>query len=136
MIRGTFYRYLLVGLVNTAVGFGVILILQLYFGLHPIAANAWGYVVGLIVSYALNRKYTFRSQRSFRSSIPLFAGAAAVSYLINLAVLQFSITVLDVHPVLSQALANCAYVLSFYIANRYVVFKGKSVEAQQVIKQR
>ena len=126
MIRSMFFRYILVGLANTAVGYGVILSLQLQFGVHPVGANASGYVVGLFMSFILNRTYTFRSRRSFRTSIPAFAVAAAVSYLINLAVLQFSITVLQLPAAVSQGMAICAYTVSFYLANRYVVFKGNS----------
>ena len=124
MIRSTFFRYILVGLANTAVGYGIILTLQLQFGVHPVAANASGYVIGIFLSYALNRIYTFRSRRSFRTSIPAFVAAAAVCYVINLAVLQFSITVLQLHAVFSQGLAICAYTVSFYIANRCLVFEG------------
>lgn len=127
MIRGMFFRYLLVGLANTAVGYGVILSLQMKLGLHPIAANASGYAVGLFMSYALNRRYTFRSRRSYRTSIPPFAAAVVVCYLINLAVLQFSITVLELPAAISQGLAICAYTLSFYLANRYLVFDERRI---------
>lgn len=124
MIRSMFFRYILVGLANTAVGYGMILSLQVQFGVHPVAANASGYVVGLLMSFALNRTYTFRSRRSFRTSIPAFAAAAAGCYVINLAVLQFSITVLQLQAVFSQGMAICAYTVSFYIANRCLVFEG------------
>lgn len=123
MIRSTLARYLLVGVANTAVGYGVILILQLQYGMHPVAANASGYLLGLLMSYAMNRRYTFRSQRDHATSVPTFAAAAAICYVLNVAVLQLSINLLALPAAISQALAIGAYTFTFYIANRYVVFR-------------
>lgn len=123
MIDAMFLRYLMVGVANTAVGYGVILILQFQFNARPVIANASGYLVGLCVNFALNKKFTFRSQRAYRTSIPAFAAAAAACYLLNVAVLQFSILVLDLPAAISQAVAMCTYTVSFYIANRFLVFK-------------
>jgi putative flippase GtrA len=123
MISGTSWRYLIVGVANTIIGYGVILILQFAFGVHPLAANALGYMIGLAVSYALNRSFTFNSRRSHRTSAPAFVGAAAACFLLNVAVLQVSITVFDLPAAVGQALAITAYTIAFYFANKYVVFK-------------
>lgn len=123
MIRSTLARYILVGLANTAVGYGVILILQLQYGMHPVAANASGYLLGLLMSYAMNRRYTFRSQRDHATSLPAFAAAAAICYLLNVGVLQLSSTLFALPAPIAQALAIGTYTFTFYIANRYVVFR-------------
>ena len=64
----TLFRFILVGLVNTLVGYGVM------FGLYNLAGlHAWGdagywissaanYVVGSVVSFFLNKHFTFRSR--------------------------------------------------------------------------
>ena len=64
----TFFRFILVGLVNTAVGYGVM------FGLYNLTPlNTWGsrgqwiasaanYLVGSVVSFFLNKHFTFRSR--------------------------------------------------------------------------
>ena len=64
----TFFRFILVGLVNTAVGYGVM------FGLYNLTPmNTWGsrgqwiasaanYIVGSIVGFFLNNHFTFRNQ--------------------------------------------------------------------------
>ena len=63
----TFFRFILVGIINTLVGTGVM------FGLYNIAGlYLWGdtgywissaanYVVGSVVSYFLNKHFTFRN---------------------------------------------------------------------------
>ncbi|MCW5640808.1 MAG: GtrA family protein [Rhodoferax sp.] len=123
MTFGTSWRYLIVGIANTIIGYGVILILQFAFGMRPLAANALGYMIGLAVSYALNRRFTFNSRRSHRASVLAFVGAAAVCYLLNVVVLQVLLTVFDLPAAAAQALAITAYTIAFYFANKYVVFK-------------
>ena len=63
----TFFRFILVGIINTLVGTGVM------FGLYNVAglylwgdrgywiASAANYVVGSVVSYFLNKHFTFRN---------------------------------------------------------------------------
>jgi putative flippase GtrA len=60
-------RFLGAGLVNTAVGYGVYLIL-----LHRIGyelAYAAAYVAGVIVAYMLNSLFVFRSQIGWRTAL-------------------------------------------------------------------
>lgn len=124
MIFNTFVRYLAVGVANTVFGYGAILVMQLHFGFHPVLANTLGYTVGLLLSYALNRKYTFRSQRDHSKSAPIFIVAAGVCFAINILTLQFSINILELPATVSQALAILTYTILFYVANRYLVFNS------------
>ena len=57
-----FLRYSLVGLLNTALGLLVIWGLMLA-GFGPYSANVAGYAVGLVLSFFLNRAWTFHAQR-------------------------------------------------------------------------
>ena len=122
MIPATFVRFLIVGAGNTAIGYGVILLLQLRFGMCALAANSLGYLVGFFVSYILNKRYTFRNRSSHRASVPAFVAAATVCYLFNLVVLQVAMEFLQLPATISQGIAVCAYTVSFYEVSRYVVF--------------
>ena len=55
-----FLKYNLVGIINTLIGFSIILGLM-YVGISATLSNAIGYVIGAIISYVLNSKYTFES---------------------------------------------------------------------------
>lgn len=122
MISASLLRYLLVGVINTMVGYGVILFLQLGLGVHAIAANALGYFVGLVVSYLLNRAYTFRSSQSHAKGVPTFIAVAGMCYLLNLAVLQLTIGYLGLSVPIAQGMAIGCYSIAFFVAGRYLVF--------------
>ena len=64
----TFFRFILVGVVNTLVGYGVMFGLWNLAGLHALGntgywlSSAANYVVGSIVSFYLNKHFTFRNR--------------------------------------------------------------------------
>ncbi len=67
-LKGSFVRFLLVGALNTVVGLGISFLLfnVLRFGYWP--STFLGNTVGAVVSYVLNKTFTFRSKASVRSS--------------------------------------------------------------------
>ena len=84
----TFFRFILVGLVNTAVGYGVM------FGLYNLTPlNTWGsrgqwiasaanYIVGSVVSFFLNKHFTFRSREKGAGVVLRFALNITVCWLL------------------------------------------------------
>lgn len=73
------WKFLLVGVLNTLVGNGLMFLLY-HLGLSYWAASATGYVVGSIVSYFLNRYFTFKYQGDNWLTILRFALNIAVCY--------------------------------------------------------
>lgn len=118
----TALRFASVGVVNTAIGLAAILALQGLAGWHPFAANAGGYMVGGIVSYLLNRRYTFNSLRMHRQAAPRFAAAMAACFGLNLLCLQLALHVLGWSAIVAQALAVGTYTLAFFGVCRLWVF--------------
>lgn len=80
-------RFLLVGGLNTAVGFAVIWAL-LVSGISDIPANITGYLVGLVLSFFVNRNWTFeQSARPTARELALFGSAFGGAYSANLAII-------------------------------------------------
>src|SRR5262245_52937717 len=73
-----FFRFGLVGAANTLIGLGIIAFLDLGLHLRPAIANAAGYAVGICLSFVLSREFVFRSQRTARTTAPMFFAAAAI----------------------------------------------------------
>lgn len=123
MLTGQVIRYLLVGLANTGIGYGCILLLRYGLQWGDLAANAGGYAIGACVSYGLNRSFTFQSQRRHRQALPRFVLAMALCYALNAAVLLGALQWLHWPSFASQALALCAYTVAFFVLSRTLVFR-------------
>ncbi|WP_136417632.1 GtrA family protein [Herbaspirillum sp. ST 5-3] len=120
---GQFFRYIIVGVANSMVGYGVIFGCMYLLGLSPEASNVAGYAVGLVVSYVLNRTYTFNSKQSRRAEFMRFLVVFAIAYGLNFVALLILIHQLGLHEGASQIVAGVVYVLSAYAMNKYYVFK-------------
>jgi putative flippase GtrA len=107
-----FLRYNVVGVANTLVGVGIIFALMLC-GLSPTKSNFIGYVIGAILSYYLNSRYTFKDHQKELSQALKFFAALSVAYALNYLTLQYTLTFLD--PYFSQILSAIVYTLSSFI---------------------
>lgn len=83
-----FFRFILVGVINTLVGYGVMFGLWNLAGLHTWGnpgywiSSAANYVVGSIVSYFLNKHFTFRNQEKGPKVVLRFVLNISVCYLL------------------------------------------------------
>lgn len=130
MIDAALLRYLVVGVLNTLLGFGLVLLLQEGVGLAPFTANLAGYAAGLVCSYFLNRHFTFKSRRRHRDALPTFAAAALASYAVNVAVLAASLQLLQLPAVVAQTLAAVSFTACFYVLSRLFVFRPDGPQAR------
>lgn len=125
---GQFFRYLVVGVINTLLGYCIIFACMYLAGMTPEASNVAGYAVGLVVSYVLNRYYTFNNKQSRRGEILRFLAVFFVAYVSNFAVLLILIHRIGMHEGGSQIIAGLVYVVASFLMNKYYVFK--TVEAR------
>jgi putative flippase GtrA len=119
-----FARYVAVGVVNTLLGWAVIFGCMWGLGWSPEASNVAGYAVGLVISYALNRLYTFESNAPKAGEFGRFLAIFAIAYLANLAVLVLLVRGLGVHEGVSQVVAGVVYVVGSYLLNRSFTFRS------------
>lgn len=113
-------KYGLIGVVNTVLTLFVISALTLL-DVNPYFSNAVGFLVGLLNSFLLNSRYTFKKKAS-TSAAMRFSGAFILSYLINLGVLYFLISSFNIPSLLSQFVAMIAYNIAFFILMKAWVF--------------
>jgi len=123
-------RFGIVGLVNTALGYAVILT-GLALGWGDIASNAAGYAAGLLAGFLLNRRWTFRSSGNAnigegRRYALVFLGA----YGANLAVLSLARSLGFVESPIAQLAGLCSYSILFYLgSSRYVFVSRPDLQA-------
>jgi putative flippase GtrA len=71
------------GIASAIVHYGVLISLVQSGTLMPVPATLCGYVAGGIVSYTLNRRHTYRSDRPHHEAIWRFVIVAAVGFLLT-----------------------------------------------------
>lgn len=74
------FRFILVGVINTVVGLSIIFTSLHVLGLPYYLSTFIGNSTGAVVSYLLNKSFTFQSKKSVQKSAPLFIFVVVVSY--------------------------------------------------------
>lgn len=115
-------RFALVGVVNTLVGLAVIFGLMFFFGIGPGVANALGYAIGLLISFVLNRLWTFKSRRSIKDVLPKYLAVAVLSFFLNLSIVLGASSGLGVNPYVSQVMGIASYTIFMFCGCRWFVF--------------
>ena len=117
-------RFLAGGALNTAFGVGVIFALMLA-GVSALVANAGGYVVGLLLSFAVNRGFVFRAKGTVGTELGRFVTAFAASYVANLLVLYVLVQRAGVDKFVGQVAAVAAYVVLMFVLCQAFVFRKR-----------
>ena len=118
-----FIKYILVGLLNSAVGLAVIYGCMAI-GLNDVIANAVGYLVGFCVSFTMNSKWTFR-QRGDPAAVARFLLVTSVAYAANLGTMLATRDVLHVDHRLAQLAGMVAYTLVGFVGAKVYAFRIK-----------
>ena len=114
-------KYLLVGVVNTGVGFGAIFLL-IFWGLLPELANLLGYVIGILCSYTLNRTFTFQSKK--KGDFLPFILSMGIAYVLNLLAFVLFFRGIGINVYLSQILAGAVYTLGGFLLSKFFVWRN------------
>ncbi|SFV50228.1 GtrA family protein [hydrothermal vent metagenome] len=114
----------MVGIVNTIVGYSIIMILFHLVGLSYSLSYFLSYVVGIVVSFFLNRNFVFFSQRDKLAEFMKFLIAFGVSYLVSYFALVLLMEWGILNANISFFIGMVIYSTLFYLLNRYITFKG------------
>lgn len=126
----TVLKFCAVGVLNTFVGLGLIFALMRFGGVQYIVANAIGYVVGTMVSFILNRAWTFDYKGPVFSSALRWVVVIAVAYGANVCAVILSHEYFGIDRYVSQAIGNVAYTSLSFLGGRFFAFAPKlSLEA-------
>ena len=117
-----FLRFFLVGLINTLVHFCVLYFAYELLSIELVTSTLIAFAIAVVVTYLLNYRFTFRSKKKHKSSLPKFI----VTVLIGLG-WKVGITVLVVQylegPLLLAVIA-AAFVIMInnYLLSKFWVF--------------
>ena len=123
-------RFGAVGLVNTFSGLLVIYSLKYLAGTSDVKANAIGYAVGMLVSFSLNRRWTFAHRGAPSRSIVRFLAAMLVSYGVNLLTVLVALRGLGLNAYVAQVLGVVPFTITSFLLCKFWVFKTDSIDHQ------
>jgi putative flippase GtrA len=118
-------RFSVVGLLNTLAGVSLIFWSIAFLELDDVAANALGYGLGLLISFFLNRHWTFRHDGPLTPAFASFLVVQLVAYVLNL-VCVLGLIEFGVGSYSAQAWGVVPYSITSYLGSRYLVFSQAS----------
>jgi putative flippase GtrA len=123
------FRFLLVGGVNTVVGYGLFVVFELSIGKHI----AVGYLVSLYLSWALasilafflHRRFTFRiaGRQHLVRDFFRFVGVSLVALAVNSVALPLLVEVAHLVPIFAQALIVVVTTTISYLGHKFFSFR-------------
>ena len=116
-------RFLIVGGINTAVGYGTFAAV-IFLGGHYIVANVIATAVGVTVSYFLNKYFTFRQYKKSFTEIIRFISVYFVSFMLGNVVLYVMVDIISISPYLAGALNLIFTTLISWFGHKYFSFRS------------
>lgn len=120
-------RFLFVGGINTAVGYGTYA-LFIALGLNPYLATTLSTVIGVINSYFWNKYFTFRQPKKSLAEVLRFASVYAVSYAANLGLVYIFVDRMGINSYLSGVLCLFVTTILSYVGHNFFSFKKAAQE--------
>lgn len=116
-------RYAIVGVLGTAIHFGVLAALVELGGVEPVLASAAGFIVTLIVSYVLNHRWTFASPARHRTAFARYTAVSLLGLALNSLIMYLSVHVFGLWYIAGQALVVAAVPALNFVLNRSWSFR-------------
>lgn len=130
----TFWKFILVGVANTLFGTGIMFVFYNVLHLSYWVSSASNYFFGSILSYFLNRLFTFESREKAGRTLPRFALNITLCYLLAYGAAK---------PLMARLLGGfsqqlqengamlagmCLFVALNYLGQRFFVFRPRQEE--------
>jgi putative flippase GtrA len=82
LFDATFWKFILVGITNTIFGTGIMFLFYNVFHFSYWISSASNYIFGSILSYILNRVFTFKSGQKTKTTVPKFIINISICYFV------------------------------------------------------
>lgn len=121
-----FLRYNLVGLLTIILGTAVFMVMT-FLGFHYVAALIGDYTAGIVFSYFMNKKFTFRAiVASDTKPFAITVCSYFVTFLLNVLFLGIAVDVLHFNIIISQVIIMAFLAILNFLMFKYVIFRAVS----------
>ena len=130
----TFWKFIIVGVINTLFGTAIMFVFYNVFHLSYWISSASNYFFGSILSYFLNKYFTFKSKDNSGKSLVRFVVNITVCYLLAYGGAKpltrwiFSGASASLQDNMAMLAGMCFFVAFNYIGQRFFVFKKDKQE--------
>lgn len=121
-LRSSLPKFVAVGITNNLIGYLTFVVLSLG-GMSAIGAMSISYVLGMFISFAGNRKWTFSHDGGLGSALLRFIGVNAVCYGLNVGILALFVNLLGLPQIPVQFFALGVVASCTFLLMRFWVFR-------------
>lgn len=128
LLDKTIVKFLLVGVINTLIGTGIMFFLYNIAHMNYWISSAFNYIIGSIVSYFLNKYYTFENRSKSRKQLLKFIVNISVCYFVAYGVAKPLINRIltyqsqSIQENIAMLAGMCLFVGLNYFGQRFFVF--------------
>lgn len=121
-----FVKFGSVGVSNTVISLVVYYIL-VYFNIHPVIANAGGFVVSVINSYYWNSRYVFKekTETNSKKAFTKVTASYGISFIVSTLLIELFVDVMHISKYIAPLLRLLVTVPLNFILNKKWAFKEK-----------
>ncbi|WHY76790.1 GtrA family protein [Neobacillus sp. WH10] len=120
-----FYGF--VGIIGTIVHFFTLVILVELFGVNPILSSIIGFILTVILSFVLNRKYTFKANSKNQKYLLIKYVIVSINGLmLNSLIMYFTVDILSIHYSFGQMIVVICIPIINFLLNNFWTFKEQT----------
>jgi len=121
-------RFLIVGIINTAVGYGCFAV-GIFVGLHYFIAHIIATVIGVTCSYFLNKYFTFKQYEKSWHEVVRFISVYCVSFVLGSVILYCLIDLLKIRPYIAGGVKLILTIILSWFGHKYFSFRKSRQES-------
>lgn len=129
-------KFVIVGVINTCLSMVIMLVMYNLLGISDTVSTFVAYVIGSVVSFGLNRNFTFKSKGNVVHAAIKFAINVAICYVIAYIILKPSLksmmqlvsTNLQLIDNATMLLGSIIYTACNFVGQKFFAFKKEAVQ--------
>jgi putative flippase GtrA len=123
-IYSKLFSYGIIGLVGTLTHFSILVLLVELFHLEPVISSSIGFIVTVIVSFYLNRRFTFRTKSNQTTTTFIkYSVVSCSGFILNSAIMYSSVHIFSLHYSIAQAIVVVVLPISNFLLNNFWTFR-------------
>jgi putative flippase GtrA len=121
-----FSSYSLVGMISVLFYFAAIFILVEWFHQEPVLSSALAFVFMTIISYSLNKRFTFRAESS-KGAFRKYLTVSGIAFILNSTIMYIIVHVYSFHYSVGEIVTTLVIPVINFFLNNYWTFKNDPV---------